>query len=652
MEYAEVYTGRQAGALGVEGRGARNMADTRVQPVIAAQDCRNLLERIIASKEFRRAHRLREFLAYVVDRKLAGASHELTEVLIGQRVFGRASTYNPAEDSIVRTEARNLRQRLDRYFAGEGSDEPIVLEIPKGGYVPVFRFRTLVSPPEAPAATPTPLLRSRRFWLLNGAAALLAGAALWRRPVSRPGAPAAPAIDPGRALGLVEFDASDPQLVKGLEWAKQRALGYAYSGDGVGDWYDSTAGNRYAFCMRDTSHQSTGAAVLGLAGYTRNMLRRLAGSISETRDWCGYWEINKDGFPAPIDYQDDAHFWYCLPASFDVMQACYRQFLWTGDRTYFDVVFSNFYDRTVTSYIDAWDRDHDGLMESSPAAGRRGIPSYYQHLPRPLTGADLVAAQYRGYLTYAAIQQHKGVRGSLSEKLSDQYLAKAQALRVRFNNDWWNGAKNRFYPAILPDRSYYDGLIDGIDAHVLWFGITEDGLKTDATLDLLEKNRSSYPQILSYLPGILFEHGRYDAAYRILLEIMDAGFASRGMPELVYAAIGAVATGLAGISPDAPGGSIATLPRLPKALAWIKLSRVPLLRNEISLLHRGVAETTVTNQAGPPFQWRVRFPAGQPSGRIAVDGVLVRTDADGRFVSAVVPVGSGQTRVARCLSGT
>jgi hypothetical protein len=54
------------------------------------------------------------------------------------------------------------------------------------------------------------------------------------------------------------------------------------------------------------------------------MLRRFAASISASRDWCGFWEINKDGFPAPIDYRDDPHFWYCLPANFDVMAACYR----------------------------------------------------------------------------------------------------------------------------------------------------------------------------------------------------------------------------------------------------------------------------------------------------------------------------------------
>ena len=175
------------------------------------------------------------------------------------------------------------------------------------------------------------------------------------------------------------------------------------------------------------------------------------------------------------------------------MQACYRQYLWTGDPTYFDAVFSNFYDRSVTSYVEAWDRDRNGMMESGPEAGRRGIPSYFQEDPRPLTGGDLVAAQYRGYLVYTAIQEEKGARGSLSQKLAAEYRAKAEALRARYNTEWWNPAQSQYYPALLPDHKYYDGYIDAIHAKALWFGITEEGLKTEAALDLLEKNRSHFP---------------------------------------------------------------------------------------------------------------------------------------------------------------
>jgi hypothetical protein len=620
-------------------------------PGRSEQDYRALVQRILVSTEFRRAPRLRDFLVYVVDRTLAASAPEVTEVLIGQRVFGRPATYNPGEDSIVRTEARNLRQRLQRYFAGEGQGEPVLLEIPKGGYLPVFRLRD-VAPP---SVVPVPMLRSRRFWLWNGATALLAALGMWRFSAARAGRTPAGAVPaPPRIPGLVDFEASDQRLVRGLDWAKRRALSYAYSGDAVGDWYDSTAGDRYAFCMRDTSHQSVGAAVLGLTGHTRNMLRRFAASISATRDWCGYWEINKDGFPAPIDYTDDKHFWYCLPANFDVMQACYRQFLWTGDSSYFDPVFSNFYDRSVTSYVETWDRDHNGTMESGPEAGRRGIPSYFQEKPRPLIGGDLVAAQYRGYLVYTAIQEEKGARGSLSQKLAAEYRAKAEALRARYNTEWWNPAQSQYYPAMLPDRKYYAGYIDAIHAKALWFGITEEGLKTEAALDQLEMNRPHLPQVLSYFPDILFHFGRNDSAYRFLLEILDPEFAGRGMPEVVFAAVGAAATGLMGISPDAPRQRLETLSHLPKGVEWVKLTRVPVLQNEVSVYHHGTVETAITNQAGPLFEWQASFPAPATSlkPRIVADGKPLDATTERRtnqqtVVSVRVPLKPGQTRTAK-----
>ena len=65
-----------------------------------------------------------------MDRKLADSPDEITEVLIGHRVFGLPIDYNPGDNSIVRTQARTLRDRLERYFRGEGAHEPVVLENP------------------------------------------------------------------------------------------------------------------------------------------------------------------------------------------------------------------------------------------------------------------------------------------------------------------------------------------------------------------------------------------------------------------------------------------------------------------------------------------------------------------------------------------
>jgi hypothetical protein len=620
------------------------------------QECRALVERIVTSKEFQRANRLRDFLVYVVDRKLADAPQETTETLIGHRVFGRPPMYNTGEDSIVRTEAHILRQRLDRYFAREGLDEPIVLEIPKGSYVPVFHRRDL--PLAKPLPPPPPAHSHRRLaiWLTLLAGTLTAAFVGWRVFTKPSSHPANVSAAPSQIAGLVELEASDPQLMKSFRWAKERAIGYAYTADPVGDWYDSTAGDRNAFCMRDVSHQSIGAAVLGLTAHTRNMLRRFAGSISPSRDWGGFWEINKDGFPAPIDYKDDGHFWYCLPANFDVMQASYRQYLWTGDQSYFDSVFSNFYDRTVTDYVAAWDRNRDGLMESSPDVRPRGIPSYYQQKPEPLVGGDLIAAQYKGYLVYAAMQQQKGARGSLSQKLAEEYTTKAQALRLRFNTEWWNSIQNRHYSLLLPNRTFYPGYVAETNVFALLFGFTEDGLKTEAALDSLEKNRPEFPQKLSYYPEILFQYGRNEPAYQYLLELTDPNFGGRGMPEIVFAVVGATAAGMAGISPDARYNTLETLPRLPKAVDWLRLSHVPVLKNEVNVWHRGVFETTLTNQAGPPIQWKASFRISSPDlvPHVSVDGVPVEATVEQRInhqlvASILIPVKPGQTRTAQYL---
>ena len=614
-----------------------------------------MVQKIIAGKEFQRANRLRDFLVYVVDRKLANAPREITESLIGQRVFARPSTYNTGEDSIVRTEARLLRQRLERYFSGEGAAEPIGLEIPKGSYVPVFFRRDLGPVVSSPAPEGTKVKSKTASWAAICASVFVIALLIWagahlRSPVQSRISPSALALSPG----LVELQSSDSELVRSFEWAKRRALGYTYTGDAVGDWYDSTAGTRYAFCMRDVSHQSTGAAVLGLAGHTRNMLRRFAASISASRDWCGFWEINKDGFPAPIDYRDDRHFWYCLPANFDVLRACYRQFLWTGDRTYFDSVFSNFYDRTVTDYVAAWDPNRNGIMESNPRVRPRGIASYHQEQPDLLVGADLIAAQYAGYLAYSAIEQQKGTQGSLSDRLASDYLTKAQALRLHYNTEWWNPIQNRHYSTMLSDRRFYDGYVTEANLFALLFGLPEDGLKTEAALDLLEKNRPDRDQKLSYYPEVLFEYGRNEAAYRYLLELADPNFRGRGMPEVVFAVLGSTTTGLAGISPDARRNTIETVPRLPKALQWVTLKRIPMLRNQITVSHRGTVETTFTNQSGPPLQWKATFPL--PSGEARplllldgrrVPGTIEQSQNRQRVISVSVPVDRGQTRTVR-----
>jgi hypothetical protein len=113
-----------------------------------------LVVRVACSSQFRRAHRLREFLLYVCDKAVQGEVDRLTEHHIGQVVFDRAKDYSPAEDNVVRAHARQLRIKLAEYFA-EHTEERLVVEIPKGSYVPVFLKRSEPAI-DLPRATSTP----------------------------------------------------------------------------------------------------------------------------------------------------------------------------------------------------------------------------------------------------------------------------------------------------------------------------------------------------------------------------------------------------------------------------------------------------------------------------------------------------------------
>jgi hypothetical protein len=111
-----------------------------------------LIERVISSTQFRTSLRLREFLLYIADCALKGTPEAATEQQIGVHVFARPPGYNSSEDSIVRTHARLLRQRLAEYFSTEGAAESTIIEVPKGHYLPTFRLRQ-----SEPAPAPFPL---------------------------------------------------------------------------------------------------------------------------------------------------------------------------------------------------------------------------------------------------------------------------------------------------------------------------------------------------------------------------------------------------------------------------------------------------------------------------------------------------------------
>jgi hypothetical protein len=155
-------------------------------PELVRDERWQLAQRVAHSETFRRAARLRTFLLFVVEKTVRNQPSDLNEYTIGTMVFERPETFNPADDSLVRTSARQLRTKLHEYFETEGRSETRILEIPKGSYLLQSLDRPdSVEPasPEAPVPAAGPRPGRRLIPLLIGVAALslLTAAAGWLR---------------------------------------------------------------------------------------------------------------------------------------------------------------------------------------------------------------------------------------------------------------------------------------------------------------------------------------------------------------------------------------------------------------------------------------------------------------------------------------
>src|SRR5215831_14461366 len=121
---------------------------------LSTEIVRSQLVKILASEGFARNDRISSFLRFVVDQELSGSGNQLKESVIGVEVFGRRPDYDVRQDSIVRTEAGKLRTRLSKYYANGGAGDELIIDLPKGGYRPVFRNAAVTREEAAASRTP------------------------------------------------------------------------------------------------------------------------------------------------------------------------------------------------------------------------------------------------------------------------------------------------------------------------------------------------------------------------------------------------------------------------------------------------------------------------------------------------------------------
>ena len=152
---------------------------TSMVPAQEAQQTQ--IQRIVQSKAFRTSAVHRNLLTYLAEKSLAGTADSLKEYTVGLDVFAKPSSYDPRQESVVRMHMARLRQKLTEYYRTEGIDDPIVVDVPKGGFTMTFEPRQTAPEDGRPAV---PAYR-REVWL---AAALLVaiacasylGLRLWR----------------------------------------------------------------------------------------------------------------------------------------------------------------------------------------------------------------------------------------------------------------------------------------------------------------------------------------------------------------------------------------------------------------------------------------------------------------------------------------
>lgn len=406
------------------------------------------------------------------------------------------------------------------------------------------------------------------------------------------------ALDTNPALS---FRSSDRELELGFDRIKTQALSYVFEGDPVGPWYEAALPGRAAFCMRDVSHQCFGAEMLGLHRQNLNMFRKFAEGMSPLRDWCTYWEIDRYDRPCPVDYANDGDFWYNLPANFDLLDAMYRMYHVSGDAAYLlDRKMMAFRANTMEAYVNRWDRDGDGIPDRVVAEGRRGLVSYDESRAAGkelLYGSDLVAVMIRAYESEAELSRLTGFM-----EQSSIYRARANRLQRVLNEDLYDPIKG--YAAgtgMNGEAVYYDDLFGW---SLLYWGVVPEERRA-VLLDLMEQQMDRVQiEVFSHFPEVFYRYGRGEAGIRALRRAIDPQLPRKEYPEASFCAVGAVVSGLMGISFNAPKREVMTRPSL-AGIEWAELRHVPFPGGELHVVHT-TETSSLGNATDDPVYWSLK----------------------------------------------
>lgn len=448
----------------------------------------------------------------------------------------------------------------------------------------------------------------------------------------------------------VTFHASDLKLESGFERLKQQALHWVFEGYPVGDYYEAALPGRNAFCMRDISHQCTGGEVLGLSSHNKNMFLKFAQSISDDTDWCPHWEIDRWNRPCPVDYTNNQDFWYNLPANFDMLHACWRMYQWTGDQDYLNHPdLDYYYAQSMEAYIQRWDSNGDGLPDGgrrllSGYSDRRGVPGYNESQTfwnTLQTATDMVAAMARAHLSYGKICSLLG-----RTEQEAIYQKRGLTLLARLNRDFYREDLGFAEGLDFDGKLLHHGSRYVANGSLLYWDAVPDQDRREKMLNIYAAGmEDAIIELLSHYPEIQWRYGRDREAMASLWKLLNPNLFRKEYPEASYCTIGAIATGMMGIAPNAAMNTVRTVSGLVDT-QWAQLRYVPVLGGKISVYHKAHHASAFTYEGNHPIIWRACF---HGDGMIEIDGATATTMKSvcaftGRpYIYVDIPVNSGQT---------
>lgn len=115
------------------------------------EQIRSQLHKVLGSAAFAKAERLRRFLEFIVEHTLSSPGEPLKEMIVGIELYASQRDFDPRITSVVRVDATRLRTKLREYYGTEGAADPLIIDLPKGSYTPVF-CETPIQPSVAPPA--------------------------------------------------------------------------------------------------------------------------------------------------------------------------------------------------------------------------------------------------------------------------------------------------------------------------------------------------------------------------------------------------------------------------------------------------------------------------------------------------------------------